>query len=699
MERPSTDGFGARRRQVLGATAGGLALGALGVGRSTATGDAALSDHSLTIVHDTHFHGRFEDDTAGIAEYWALAQEELAANDRAIFVGGGDEFSPSLAGSWFEGENIVEALNLMDPAGIAVGNHENDFGAERMRELFAESDFPWLATNLSDGAGNPYPETEQWVVEEVGGLRVGILGISPPGWTPEGGESLDLVDSMQSAIDYLREEEGVDYVVAGSHLGGSQPKRRLAREVDGLDAVVGDHYATVAEEAIVEEGTVISLAGDEYDHLATLTIDDGGLVDRRLHALEDLEVEPDPEMADLVAEYQAVLDEELSEPVAVAGDDLDARFNSNYNLENEYENLVVEAMAERTGAEVAIQNAGGIRSNRIYEEGEFTAGDVYETLPFPDPAVRAEVTGEELRELLLGRVGVLPGANFGAQPQIGVHEIQYDWHGIEEAEVSNVHVHGEPLDPDATYTAALSSVMASILADVRGLEDADPADVGEETDTVGNLMIEHCRDLGYLEPKIHNRIHRYDEPQGAPTDVSEADGLVYLTYPEPEHSLGIHTQTFYAVSRTGTRIEAADVRAADGTVRVGFRADQLRSLVTGVDDPAVRVFGGFDPDTEGYDLVPEGEDEPRDLPVAARLDYFVMRGRLDPATLPFDRSEGDAGGDDDAGGDGTPTEEGGDESRNVGESDETVPGFGPLAALAGVGAGAYAMSKAGDGGD
>ena len=693
------------RRGLLGATAGGLALGALGAG---ATGNAGASGHELTIIHDTHFHGRFEDDTANIAEYWSLIQEKQAEHENTLFIGAGDEFSPSLAGSWFEGEHIVEALNLMDPAGVAVGNHENDFGDDEMKALFADSEFPWLATNLADESGEePYPETEQWVIEEVGDLSVGILGFVPIGWAPDDGTNLDLAESTQDAIDHLREEEGVDLVVAGSHLGGESPKRTLAREVDGLDAIVGDHYATIDEEVQEVEDTLISLAGDEYDHLATLTLDDDGdLVDRVLYSLEELELEEDPEMAEIMEEYQEILDEELSEEVAYAGQDLDARFDSNYNLENEFGNLVTEAMAEQTDADIAIQNGGGIRSNRIYERGPIEAGDIYEILPFPDPAVRLEITGAELKGILEDRVAVIPEANFGAQPQIQVHNIHYDWSGIEERVVENVHVDGEPVADDDTFVATLSGPAFGSWQRAADEEDADPAAVGEETDTIGNLLYDHVTEVGYLQPELHNRIHRFDEDAGAPSAVEEADGAVTFTYPVPEHATDVHGQTFYAVTRYGQRIEATDVVADDGDVHVTFDAAQVETLATGPEDPLIRVFGGFDPDAEGYDLVREGEDEPLDVPVAARFDYFVMRGSVDIDELPMelgtaasDEQDGDDS-DDDGDEDGSDDGDGDDGDQMAAEPDdengdtaESVPGFGPVAGAAGVAGGAYLYSR------
>lgn len=61
-------------------------------------------------------------------------------------------------------------------------------------------------------------------------------------------------------------------------------------------------------------------------------------------------------------------------------------------------NLVADAMRDVTGAQVAIMNSGGIRSN--WEQGAITYGDVFRTFPFDNRAVKVKVSGRELKTIL-----------------------------------------------------------------------------------------------------------------------------------------------------------------------------------------------------------------------------------------------------------------------------------------------------------
>ena len=54
----------------------------------------AQESTTITVLHDTHFHGNFEDDDSDIARYFALAEERMAEKEHALFLGNGDDIAP-----------------------------------------------------------------------------------------------------------------------------------------------------------------------------------------------------------------------------------------------------------------------------------------------------------------------------------------------------------------------------------------------------------------------------------------------------------------------------------------------------------------------------------------------------------------------------------------------------------------------------
>ena len=159
-EDTNTNGVDIQRRSVLAATAGGLTAGALGLSSTAAAEESEDGSETITIIHDTHFHGRFQDSdvsTKDIVAYDALISQWRDEYENTMFLGNGDELAPSVLGLEFEGEHMIEALNVMEPDAVGAGNHEFDFGVETATQRFEESEFPWLVANLLTPDGEPTP--------------------------------------------------------------------------------------------------------------------------------------------------------------------------------------------------------------------------------------------------------------------------------------------------------------------------------------------------------------------------------------------------------------------------------------------------------------------------------------------------------------------------------------------------------------
>ncbi|WP_339104820.1 bifunctional UDP-sugar hydrolase/5'-nucleotidase [Haloterrigena salinisoli] len=759
----STDsGIDPRRRRLLGMAAGASAAAVL----PTTGSVGAESAETVTIVHDTHFHGRFEDAEAAalnLPRYYTVVRDALADADNALFVGNGDDIAPSVMGLEFEGEHMIEALNATELDVVGVGNHEYDFGADVATERFEESEFPWVVANLLDDAGEPVPGTERWATFEEGDLTVGVFGLVSTNFHsltdyPESWQVLGYVEGAQEAVDALREEAGADVVVCASHVS-TGVHYTLAEEVDGLDAIVGSHSNVVFDEPERVDGTVISEFGDEFDHVGSLTLDaDGELVDWQRTDLLPPEADPDPVVdeyeeigvryADEIEEDDALaavaddwsekLEAELGAPVVESEVELNATFD-NYAIETNWGNLVTDAM--RTVGEIgdievdiAAQNGGGIRSGSTYGPGEITGADVMNILPFPNEIEVVELTGEDVVAYLEEAIRPHPSENYGTQPAIQVSGISYEWWGHDgEARVENVFVGGEPIDPDETYSLAHNDYSIG------------NSDVLSEAEVVlasgqyqGPFVIDWLEERDTVAPERENRMLRVDETVGE-ASVAAGDGEAVLTVDVPDGADEVLPDTFRAVIRTGADLEAKSATRNGDSVDVTFDTDDLLALVADVDEPALRLFGGYDPDQEYWDYDFE-------VPTSSGYDHFRLRAEVSAATLEGlgddsngndgtdddtdsnETDEGDGSGDsgngstddgsgngstddgsgngstDDGSGDGS-ADDGSDDSGNGSSgngsddgssgngSDDGTPGFGPLGAIAGGSVGGYLYSR------
>jgi 2',3'-cyclic-nucleotide 2'-phosphodiesterase/3'-nucleotidase len=110
-------------------------------------------------------------------------------------------------------------MNRVGYDAMAVGNHEFDFGRERLARSRGQARFPVLSANIvEEGSGEPaFPP---YRVASVDGVRVGILGLTTklvPSWESAGRVAgLRFTDSVEAAARYvpvLRGKERCDLVV------------------------------------------------------------------------------------------------------------------------------------------------------------------------------------------------------------------------------------------------------------------------------------------------------------------------------------------------------------------------------------------------------------------------------------------------------------------------------------------------------
>ena len=158
------------------------------------------------------------------------------------------------------GDPVVRAMNIVSYDAMAVGNHEFNFGLERIEKSRRESRFPWLSANIVREDGTP--AFEPYVVRVIAGLRVGILGLTTkniPFWEPPahiaGLRFLDTVETAKRFVPLLRGKKKCDVVVVITHQGferdlatgrqnGTEAENQayaIAMEVDGIDLLLTGH--------------------------------------------------------------------------------------------------------------------------------------------------------------------------------------------------------------------------------------------------------------------------------------------------------------------------------------------------------------------------------------------------------------------------------------------------------------------------
>jgi len=198
---------------------------------------------------------------------------------------------------------------------------------------------------------------------------------------------------------------------------------------------------------------------------------------------------------------------------------LDARTARLRTAESNVGNFVADAIRARLGADVAVMNGGGIRSNRVLPAGRLTRRDIHGLLPFLNVLVKLEVTGATLLAALEHAVGAYPRES-GGFLQVSGLAVAFDPSRPPGQRLVEVHVGGRPVDPARRYTLATNEYLArggdgyTMLAAARVL--VGPRDGPGLTETV----IAAIERAGAIAPAVEGRIvlapGAGPEPAGSP---------------------------------------------------------------------------------------------------------------------------------------------------------------------------------------
>ncbi|APF38326.1 MULTISPECIES: bifunctional UDP-sugar hydrolase/5'-nucleotidase [Chelatococcus] len=500
------------RRQTLrlGVTAG-LAAATLTTGAEAAPPPASFT---LLLVNDIY---KMNEDKGrgGFPRLAAIVKAERARGVPMLFCHAGDCFSPSLMSGFDHGAHIVALTNMIKPDVFVPGNHEFDFGKEDYFARQREAEFPFFAANMRDAAGNPLPGHQDSAVFELGGIKVGVVGLileNVPQMSDPGDLAfLPVMDTLSRQAKKLR-DDGADLVVAVTHTDRATDYEIVrSRLVDVLltghdhDLAIGFDGKTVMVESN-EEGNYVtaidftaSVSGDGSARKVTWT--------PTFRVNDSRAVDPDPEVLAVVTRYEAELSKELDIAVATLAAPLDSRTASVRSQETAIGDLIADAMREATGAAIAITNGGGIRGNKQYPAGhKLTRRDILTEMPFGNRTVVTSLTGRQVKEALENGFSQME-QRAGRFPQVSGLTVTVDPRRPAGSRVVAVTIGDAPIEDDKIYTVATNDFL---LKGGDGYSMLASGVKGGDLDVAGKLMANdvmvYARKLGTIDIKPEGRI-------------------------------------------------------------------------------------------------------------------------------------------------------------------------------------------------
>jgi 2',3'-cyclic-nucleotide 2'-phosphodiesterase (5'-nucleotidase family) len=471
---------------------------------------------TISIVGTNDLHGALERLPLFAGFVANLRAARAADGGGVVLVDGGDMFQGTLESNLTEGADVVRAYNYLGYAGVAIGNHEFDYGPEgpaatpagpaddprgALKARVREAKFPFLASNIVDDATGSrilWPNMPGAIMVEVAGVKIGIIGAStestPYTTMPANFAGLRISPPAQAIADQATalRAQGARVIVATMHIGAGckqfdQPDdssscdkhEELFRLLHDLprgtvDVIVGGHTHAGIAHRLDGVAVIESYASGRAFGRVDLRIDpDGKLADvhidkPHLMCALDKNFNPVPVADCHPGEYEGkpvTPDPEVQKIVdaamARAGERRQEKLGvvladivrRGHAKESAEGNLFTDLMLEaRPDAQVAMTNGGGLRAD--LPAGSLTYGALFEALPFDNRFAIVELTGKDLRALVSSNLSRGGGI--------------LSWGGLTararckagQLDVQ-IQVRGKPLDDTSSYRLATSDFLAS----------------------------------------------------------------------------------------------------------------------------------------------------------------------------------------------------------------------------------------------
>ncbi|MFM7034403.1 MAG: bifunctional metallophosphatase/5'-nucleotidase [Planctomycetia bacterium] len=382
---------------------------------------------TISIFHTTDLHGHilptstYEglDDVGGFARCATCIRQWRRESPHALTVDVGDVVQGTAASLRTGGRLMVDLFNRLGYDAWTLGNHDFDWGPEKLVGLLEASQSPVLTANVTQGGRMPggfdgaWKNVRPWTIREVGGFRIALVGLITPGlayWLPperlDGVTAVDPVASLRAAMAEAKAEKP-DAVVVLGHMGWrfnddyANPVRELLRDAKDVDVYLAGH-SHQNKPAWMLHGTLCSQASYHGIHCGrvdlTFDLATRKLVERRVYTLlMDDRYVCDPLVMQVSQPDLAASDEELARPVARVTREIPGT-----GRDSPLGRLLCESFASalaRSGTPVDGVVHGTFATGPV-PSGQLTVGGCWRIIPYENLLVTAELTGGELMDVL-----------------------------------------------------------------------------------------------------------------------------------------------------------------------------------------------------------------------------------------------------------------------------------------------------------
>ncbi|MCY0914383.1 thiosulfohydrolase SoxB [Massilia antarctica] len=405
----------------------------------------------------------------GFAHLATLVRQMRAGRPGALLLDGGDTWQGSATALWTRGQDMVDC-GLLLGVDVMTAHWEMTLGDKRVQEIVGKDfkgkvDFVAQNVNTTDFGD---PVFAPYVIKEMNGVPVAIIGqafpytpiANPRYLTPDWSFGIQ-EENMQKMVDEAR-AKGAKVVVVLSH-NGMDVDLKMASRVRGIDAILGGHtHDGVPQPVIVANGggkTLVTNAGSNGKFLGVLDFDvRGGQVRNfqyRLLPVFSNFLPADKDMAALIGKIRAPYEAKLNEKLARTEGTLYRRGNFN----GTFDQLLIDALMDVKGADIAFSPGFRWGTSLLPDSPILMEHLMDQTATTYSYSTLTDMSGSTIKTILEDVADNLfnPDPYYqqgGDMVRVGGMTYAIEPGAAMGARISDMRLHGKPLDAGKTYKVA-----------------------------------------------------------------------------------------------------------------------------------------------------------------------------------------------------------------------------------------------------
>jgi len=377
----------------------------------------------IIIIYTSDVHSSIDENIgyAGLVAYQKQCQQQ---SKYVTMVDVGDAIQGAALSTVSKGDAIAECLNVVNYDIQMLGNHEFDYGLEKLssflNQRYINSNVVYTGTKK-----NSLNALDKYRIIEYGKTKVGYIALltprtisnsSPNNFKEDGiqvidffggKENNDFYNYVQNLVNEVK-EKGADYVIALTHFGCEEENEpytsmTLASSTYGIDVIIDAHshvqYSCKTHLNSQNKQVLITSCGTQLESIGQVTISQDGFINATNITEYSLKDEETSKQINAIKDrYIKQLTETLftnNTPLSIKDEN---GIRTIRNKEMPIGDFVADAFRYVTNSQIAIVNGGGVRAS--LSDGAISFTDIMNVTPYGNIMCSIELTGQELIDYL-----------------------------------------------------------------------------------------------------------------------------------------------------------------------------------------------------------------------------------------------------------------------------------------------------------